>query len=131
MHGYSNYCHGYWADVFTYYYSVYNYKLYMIMILELVIIYHYDVLFWQFIRRSTEGLSLPMFVLAVLGNVTYGLGVFLVSVDPVFILRKLPWIIGSVGTLVFDVTVSSQFCSQHCVLVLYINCFQEFSIIHH
>ena len=48
-----------------------------------------------------------MFVLAVLGNVTYGLGIFLYSVEPVFLLKKLPWIVGSVGTLFFDFTVSS------------------------
>lgn len=60
----------------------------------------------QFARCSVEGLSYPMFILAVLGNVTYGLGIFLYSVDPIFLLRKLPWIVGSVGTLFFDFTVS-------------------------
>ena len=47
-----------------------------------------------------------MFILAVLGNVTYGLGIFLYSVDGVFLLRKLLWLIGSIGTLCFDFTVS-------------------------
>ncbi len=47
-----------------------------------------------------------MFILAVLGNATYGLGIFLYSVEPVFLLRKLPWLVGSVGTLCFDFTVS-------------------------
>ncbi len=60
----------------------------------------------QFRRCSVEGLSLVMFVLAILGNTTYGLGIFLYSVDPVFLLQRLPWLVGSVGTLFFDVTVS-------------------------
>ena len=62
-------------------------------------------------RCSVDGLSLPMFVLAVLGNTMYALGIFLYSVDGVFLLHALPWIIGSVGTLFFDLTVSFlQWC---------------------
>ena len=60
----------------------------------------------QFMRCSVEGLSLYMFILAVLGNVTYGLGILLYSVDSIFLLQKLPWLVGSVGTLCFDITVS-------------------------
>lgn len=47
-----------------------------------------------------------MFILSVLGNVTYGLGILLYSVDGVFLLQKLPWLVGSLGTMVFDITVS-------------------------
>ena len=57
-------------------------------------------------RCSVEGLSLYMFILAVLGNVTYGLGILLYSVDGIFLLQKLPWLVGSIGTLSFDITVS-------------------------
>jgi hypothetical protein len=60
----------------------------------------------QFMRCSVEGLSLYMFILAVLGNVTYGLGILLYSVDSIFLLQKLPWLVGSIGTLSFDITVS-------------------------
>ena len=49
-----------------------------------------------------------MFILAVMGNVTYALGVLLYSVEPIFLLRKLPWLVGSIGTLLFDFTVSSE-----------------------
>ena len=49
-----------------------------------------------------------MFILAVLGNVTYALGIFLYSVDGKFLLQKLPWLVGSVGTLCFDFTVSDM-----------------------
>ena len=62
--------------------------------------------FFQFMRCSVEGLSVHMFILAILGNVTYGLGILLYSVNGIFLLQKLPWLIGSIGTLCFDVTVS-------------------------
>ncbi len=59
-----------------------------------------------------------MFALAVLGNVTYGLGIFLYSMDPVFLLQRLPWLVGSVGTLFFDFTVLFLKPDQaHCVYV--------------
>ena len=63
----------------------------------------------NFRRRSTYGLSLPMFIMAVMGNLTYGLGILLYSVDKTFILQKLPWLIGSIGTLCFDFTIFVQF----------------------
>ncbi|XP_064384142.1 uncharacterized protein LOC135333159 [Halichondria panicea] len=63
----------------------------------------------NFRRCSVDGLSPLLFTLAILGNVTYGLGIFLYSVDPVFLLQRLPWIVGSVGTLVFDFIIMGQF----------------------
>ena len=63
----------------------------------------------NFRRRSTAGLSLIMFIMAVMGNLTYGLGILLYSLDSIFLLRKLPWLIGSVGTLCFDFTIFIQF----------------------
>ena len=60
----------------------------------------------QFMRCSVEGLSVYMFILSVLGNVTYGLGILLYSVDGIFLLQKLPWLVGSLGTMVFDIIVS-------------------------
>jgi hypothetical protein len=47
-----------------------------------------------------------MFILSVLGNVTYGLGILLYSMDGIFLLQKLPWLVGSLGTMVFDIIVS-------------------------
>lgn len=55
-----------------------------------------------------------MFILAVMGNVTYSLGIFLYSVEKNFLIAKLPWLVGSIGTLCFDFTVSSW-----CVCVFY------------
>lgn len=63
----------------------------------------------NFARCSVTGVSLPMFILAVLGNVTYSLGIFLYSVDGEFLIAKLPWLVGSVGTLCFDFTIFTQF----------------------
>ena len=57
-------------------------------------------------RCSVEDLSVHMFILSVLGNVTYGLGILLYSVDGIFLLQKLPWLVGSLGTMVFDIIVS-------------------------
>ena len=47
-----------------------------------------------------------MFILAVMGNVTYSLGIFLYSTEEQFLIAKLPWLVGSIGTLCFDFTVS-------------------------
>eukprot|EP00123_Amoebidium_parasiticum_P020816 comp5695_c0_seq1/m.1568 comp5695_c0_seq1/g.1568 ORF comp5695_c0_seq1/g.1568 comp5695_c0_seq1/m.1568 type:complete len:345 (-) comp5695_c0_seq1:863-1897(-) len=60
-------------------------------------------------RQSTGGLAFTMFMLAVMGNVSYSVSIFLTSSDPEFLLRKLPWIVGSMGTLIFDFTIFSQF----------------------
>lgn len=75
-------------------------------------------------RRSTGGLSFIMFLMAIMGNTTYALGVLLAAWQPylyddesppnrittkAFIMDKLPWLFGSVGTLAFDLTIFFQF----------------------
>eukprot|EP01135_Chromosphaera_perkinsii_P003615 Nk52_evm24s249 gene=Nk52_evmTU24s249 len=60
-------------------------------------------------RKSTGGLSFLMFLFAVMGNFTYALGILMHSLDGVFILKKLPWLVGSMGTLMFDFTIFVQF----------------------
>ncbi|KAF5403850.1 hypothetical protein PHET_02736 [Paragonimus heterotremus] len=55
---------------------------------------------WQ--RGSTEGLCVILFCLALVGNASYGLQIFLTSLDPRFLLNSLPWLIGSVGVLLLD-----------------------------
>ncbi|KAH8625578.1 PQ-loop-domain-containing protein [Alternaria alternata] len=54
-------------------------------------------------ERSCEGLSLLFFMLSLLGNATYGAG------EKDYILTNLPWLIGSLGTMVEDVTIFVQF----------------------
>ena len=58
-------------------------------------------------RQSVEGLSPILFACAVLGNTTYALGIV---VKGQRLLGALPFLIGSVGTLCFDMTILSQFC---------------------
>ncbi|CAH1239806.1 PQLC2 [Branchiostoma lanceolatum] len=60
-------------------------------------------------RKSTEGLSIWMFSLAILGNLLYGLQILLQSTQGYFIIRHLPWLVGSLGTMTFDSTLFLQF----------------------
>ncbi|KAL0085788.1 PQ loop repeat-domain-containing protein [Phycomyces blakesleeanus] len=60
-------------------------------------------------KKSTDGLSLGMFMCAVMGNVFFTLSIFLRSTDRHYLLINLPWIIGSSGTLVFDFMIFLQF----------------------
>lgn len=47
-----------------------------------------------------------MFVLAVFGNLTYGGAILIRDLDGVFIVRHLPWLVGSLGVIALDVSVS-------------------------
>ncbi|CAL8079922.1 unnamed protein product [Calicophoron daubneyi] len=60
-------------------------------------------------RQSTEGVCVYLFCLALLGNTTYALQILLTSLDPMFLLGALPWLIGSIGVLFLDVLILSQF----------------------
>lgn len=59
--------------------------------------------------RSCEGLSLLFFMLSLLGNATYGAGILFHSVEKEYFLINLPWLIGSLGTMVEDATIFIQF----------------------
>ncbi|XP_010898278.2 lysosomal amino acid transporter 1 homolog [Esox lucius] len=68
----------------------------------------------NFKRQSTEGTSYMLFALAMMGNGTYGLSVMVVlpaltGSKQTFILKHLAWLIGSLGVLVLDVVVTTQF----------------------
>lgn len=75
-------------------------------------------------RQSTGGLSFIMFLMAIMGNLTYAVSVMTAAFQPnlydgatppnritsrAFIIDKLPWLFGSVGTLMFDFTIFFQF----------------------
>ncbi|VDK88074.1 unnamed protein product [Dibothriocephalus latus] len=66
----------------------------------------------NFKRKSTEGLSLYLFLLAIFGNIFYGLQIFIKSVEPADLVRALPWILGSLGILIFDFIVSYTYRHQ-------------------
>ena len=60
------------------------------------------------VRKSVEGLSWMMFTSAVMGNVTYGSSILLRLRSADDAVEKLPWLIGSLGTLAFDATILLQ-----------------------
>jgi len=60
-------------------------------------------------RQSVDGLSFLMFFCAVMGNVSYGLGVILRDSSRTALSKALPWLTGSLGTLLLDFTILMQF----------------------
>ncbi|KAJ2901491.1 putative vacuolar membrane transporter for cationic amino acids [Coemansia aciculifera] len=50
-----------------------------------------------------------MFIFSVLGNAAFTLSLLLHSLDNDYLLANVPWIIGSTGTLVFDLAIFYQF----------------------
>ena len=70
--------------------------------------YPYYMLYFilQYKRQSTDGLSVLMFILAVFGNLTYGLSILVRQLDASYVLKHLPWLIGSLGVIFLDLSVS-------------------------
>jgi len=58
--------------------------------------------------KTVEGLSWLMFFCAVMGNLTYALGVLLKVEGWSDVNDALPWLVGSLGTIVFDVIIVVQ-----------------------
>lgn len=56
-------------------------------------------------EQSTEGLSSGMFICAVFGNLFFAASIFLKSTERRYIIINLSWIIGSLGTVIFDIMV--------------------------
>ena len=44
-----------------------------------------------------------------MGNLTYGAGILCHSTEHADVMKNLPWLIGSLGTMVEDVTIFAQF----------------------
>ncbi|XP_006002213.1 lysosomal amino acid transporter 1 homolog [Latimeria chalumnae] len=71
-------------------------------------------LYKNFQRKSTEGTSYLLFVLAMMGNGTYGLSL-VIKVPGIneprntYILHHLAWLIGSFGVLLLDIFMTAQF----------------------
>ncbi|XP_071506409.1 lysosomal amino acid transporter 1 homolog isoform X1 [Diadema antillarum] len=65
----------------------------------------------NFKRRSVEGVSMLMFILTVMGNIFYGASILMEDTSVVFVLRHLPWLVGSLGTLFFDCIMLCQFAA--------------------
>jgi uncharacterized protein with PQ loop repeat len=62
-------------------------------------------------RKSVEGLSLPMFVCAICGNVTYGLSILILGVHDwsLWMENTFPYILGSICTLTMSAAIITQF----------------------
>ncbi|CAJ2504366.1 Uu.00g117600.m01.CDS01 [Anthostomella pinea] len=60
-------------------------------------------------EKSCEGLALLFFLLSLTGNFTYGLSVFTYSQKPDYIIKAIPWLLGSLGTIVEDCIIFYQF----------------------
>ncbi|KAF9133262.1 hypothetical protein BGW39_010180 [Mortierella sp. 14UC] len=59
--------------------------------------------------KSCEGLSIMMFMFSVFGNVFYVGSIFLNSLEIDYLIKNMPWWLGSGGTLIFDFTIFFQF----------------------
>jgi uncharacterized protein with PQ loop repeat len=62
-------------------------------------------------NRSVEGLSIFLFLCTILGNLFYGLSIMIrfPPIDEKFFAGTLPYLIGSVGTFIFDIIIIYQF----------------------
>lgn len=55
------------------------------------------------------GLALLFFLLSLTGNLTYGLSVVSYSQEPAYVIKAIPWLLGSLGTIVEDFVIFYQF----------------------
>ncbi|OCT73441.1 hypothetical protein XELAEV_18036418mg [Xenopus laevis] len=68
----------------------------------------------EFKRKSTEGLAPTLFLLVIVGNVTYGASVLLKNPESdqsegTYVVRHLPWLTGSLGAVFLDLIILGQF----------------------
>lgn len=49
------------------------------------------------------------FILSLMGNATYGAGILFHSLERDYVMTNLPWLIGSLGTMVEDGIIFMQF----------------------
>lgn len=59
-------------------------------------------------RKSTEGLSMLMYIFTILGNLFYALSVLVYSDDKTYIMYNLPWLISTFFTILLDMFVIFQ-----------------------
>lgn len=60
-------------------------------------------------EKSCEGLALLFFMLSLTGNLTYGVSLVAYSQEPEYLHNALPWLLGSLGTIVEDSIIFVQF----------------------
>eukprot|EP00775_Hariotina_reticulata_P009668 gene9668-9827_t len=60
-------------------------------------------------RKSSEGLAIAMFMMAMCANLCTGTSILLRTYDVQQLLEQLPWLIGTLGTISLDCVILSQF----------------------
>lgn len=60
-------------------------------------------------KQRTDGLALLFFVFSVFGNLTYAASILAFSSDRDYLVTNISWLLGSLGTLVFDFVILLQF----------------------
>jgi hypothetical protein len=55
------------------------------------------------------GLALLFFMLSLTGNLTYGISLVSYSQDKEYLIKTIPWLLGSLGTIVEDCVIFVQF----------------------
>lgn len=65
-------------------------------------------LYLNFTRKTTQGLSILMYIFTILGNTFYLLSVVVYSIEPDYIDANMPWIVMIVITVVMDFVVIFQ-----------------------
>lgn len=63
----------------------------------------------NFERKSCDGISFLFFLFACLGNLTYVISILALKVTPRYLLVNASWLAGSVGTLILDGIIFTQF----------------------
>ncbi|EFX02274.1 vacuolar membrane pq loop repeat protein [Grosmannia clavigera kw1407] len=66
-------------------------------------------IFKNYREKSCEGLALLFFLLSLTGNLTYGASLVSYSQDRDYLIKALPWLLGSLGTVVEDGIIFMQF----------------------
>ncbi|PHH54211.1 putative vacuolar amino acid transporter YPQ1 [Ceratocystis fimbriata CBS 114723] len=60
-------------------------------------------------EKSCEGLALLFFLLSLTGNLTYAISLLAFSQDRDYLIKALPWFLGSAGTIIEDAIIFIQF----------------------
>jgi solute carrier family 66 (lysosomal lysine-arginine transporter), member 1 len=65
-------------------------------------------IYWNFKRKSCNGLAMVMFFFALMGNLFTTAAILVKSTSTAHISNSVPYILGSGGTVIFDVVIFSQ-----------------------
>ncbi|EFC49291.1 predicted protein [Naegleria gruberi] len=66
-------------------------------------------IYWNFSRKSTDGLSPTYFSIGIFGNMCYLTSIWLYSVQPNYLLGRLPWLTESTINIFLDCLILSQY----------------------